>query len=281
MNKLKRISIVLLGGIMILVACSNDEGETPVENNLQTASSHAPSQSVPLNTSSILQLKNMDADLQNNGERTNLELYARVDLYGNPLSWHLNVDHVEKVMLSLTEEGIYGAPADLKIEDIDGDNKPEVLIYRYSMGSAGAVGLTIYKPSKEWETIFTIENPFEFDHEHALGRYEVKYLGDLKVSFIDQQTGLKATIPLDKKIYQDRDVKISTWVDPIWEYEFEDKDHDGIKEINAIQRIVGSSHAETIGLLKTTYNLEDGEYRGKTIAVHDEQGNLVQKIELK
>jgi hypothetical protein len=280
MNKLKLSSIVLLGGIMILVACSNDEGKTPVENYKQTASSFAPSHSVSPDTNQTeLQLENIDADLQNNGEQNRLELYAKVGQYGNPLSWHLKVDSVEKVMLSLAEEGIYGAPADLKIEDIDGDKKPEVLIYRYSQGSGGAVGLTIYKPSEEWRKIFTIENPFEFDHNHALGRFEVKYLGDMKVSFIDQQTGLEATIPLDKKKYQDIEIKISTWVDAISEYEFKDKDKDGIKEINAIQRIVGSSHADTIGLLITTHQVENGEYHGKAIAVHDEQGNLIQEVE--
>jgi hypothetical protein len=299
MNKLTLILIVLLIGLMILSACNDNEGNASIENNNKPELSNAPSQIVsPTNdtnqsvqleaakpnglmSSSNLQLKNIDADLQSNGKWNKLELYARVDQYGNPLTWHLNVDGVEKVTLSLVEPGIYGAPADIKVEDIDGDSKPEVLIYRYSMGSAGAIGLNIYSPSKEWEKIFSIENPFEFDENHAKDRYEVKYLGDFKISFIDHQTSLKATIPLDKKKYQDREVKITTWVDPISEFEFKDKDEDGIKEIMAIQRIIGSSHPDTIGLLITSYRMENGEYRIKTIVAHDEQGSLAQKVDLK
>lgn len=225
-------------------------------------------------------IKRIETNLYNVGKSNKLELSAKVDHYGNPITWHLNVDGTEKITLTLAEPGIYGAPADFTIEDIDGDKKREVFIYRYSLGSGGAVGLNIYSPSKEWKTILSIENPFEFDENHARNRYEVKYLGDWKASFVDHQSGLKATIPLDKEEYQDREIKFTTWVDPISEYEFKDENRDGIKEIIAIQRIIGSSHPDTIGLLKTSYHFKNGKYHAETISVDDEQGNLVQKVDV-
>lgn len=49
--------------------------------------------------------------------------------------------------------------------------------------------------------------------------------------------------------------KISSWVDPISDYEFKDTDGDGVMEITTMQRVIGISHPDTL-----VFEIEGGRY---------------------
>ena len=197
---------------------------------------------------------------------------------GMPLSWSLMVDGYEKVRLG-NEGGLYGQ-ARLDFLDVDGDKKNEILFYRYSTGSSGAVGLNIYQlETRNWQPIFT-SNSMENLQDN---RFAVKYLGNYQVSFQDRQTGLQSLITLNKKNYQgiEQMLKgISTWVDPISAYQIADEDGDGVREIVTSQRIIGVSHADTIASLQTTYKLKDGQYHPVALGLYDFNNKLLREVKL-
>jgi hypothetical protein len=233
----------------------------------------------------------IESDVIGDGGKSTLELYASLDEYGNPLVWSVRQNGVEKARLEQNEPGTFSADAVLQTEDLDGDGKREVLIYRRSSGSAGAVGLTVLGPSRQWTALFSLDDPFALGGGSggtAGDRYETAYAGDHRVLFADKQTGLQALLALDMKKYEAMDEqavdrwlnRMEAWVDPISEYRLTDEDGDGVREIVTVQRIIGISHPDTIGLLKTTYRLEGDEYRAVSEALFDDEGRLLQQVRL-
>ncbi|AEG59140.1 hypothetical protein Desru_0863 [Desulforamulus ruminis DSM 2154] len=232
-------------------------------------------------TANMQILQSTRETLGSDGKTEQIILYSEQSPNGMPQSWSLVVDDIEKIKLS-PEEGLYGF-AEVKFEDVDGDDIKEVLFYRQSTGSAGARGLTIYKTGgKDWQQLFSVNDPFDFDDMEGK-RYEVKYLGDYYVRFEDRQTGLKTTIALDAEEYQgleDMLKEISTWVDPIAEYSLVDYDGNGVKEIITIQRVIGIAHADTLAFLKTTYKLEQGRYKAVTLSLTDVNDKPLAEVKL-
>ncbi|GAB7386274.1 hypothetical protein BSNK01_01090 [Bacillaceae bacterium] len=226
------------------------------------------------------------ADLLLTGRENELRLYADLNEEGAPARWRLLVDEEEKITLPQPAPSLYNAPADLKIEDLDGDQKPEVLVYRFSAGSAGARGLTVYSPAKNWAPLFAIDDPFATASFEATDRYRVAYAGNFQVDFRDRVTGLSARLPLDMKNYASLDAEerekmlraISAWIDPVMDYVLDDSNGDGLKEIVTVQRIIGISHPDTIGLLKATYTIKNGVYTLTKQAVYDGQDRLLQEV---
>lgn len=231
-------------------------------------------------------LQSMEHDVYGDNNKEKIILYAEQNKSGMPVSWSLVVNGIEKVKLTSVEGGLYSF-AQVKFVDVDGDHDDEVLLYRQSSGSAGALGLNIYKPTaKDWQLLFAIENPFGLSSQSdnsSSQRYEVKYLGNYYASFEDKKTGLKSTITLDKAKYkgmEDMLKNISTWVDPVVDYIIVDPDGDGIKDIITIQRVIGVAHADTLALLKTTYKLQNGKYKAITLTLTDEKDKPLQEVRL-
>lgn len=233
-------------------------------------------------------LKSVEKNILGNETKEKIVLYAEQNQNGLPVAWSVVVDGVEKLKLPAQEEGLYSF-ADLKLEDVDGDHKSEVLVYRQSSGSAGAMGLAIYKPQEgAWLSLFNIEDPFDYAYGDATGnenkaRFEVKYSGDYYAVFKDQQTGLNSTIQLNKEEYKDTaDMlpNITTWIDPIIDYSLVDYDGDGIKEIITIQRVIGISHVDTLALLKTTYRLKEGQYQAEALTLFDNNDKPLAEVKL-
>ena len=233
----------------------------------------------------------IESDVIGDGGKSTLELYASLDEYGNPLVWSVRQNGVEKARLEQNEPGTFSADAVLQTEDLDGDGKREVLIYRRSSGSAGAVGLTVLGPSRQWTALFSLDDPFALGGGSggtAEGRYAVTYAGDGRVRFVDAQAHLDALLPLDMEKYELMDKtavnrwleRMEAWIDPVSEYVVADEDGDGVSEIVTVQRIIGISHPDTIGFLKTTYRLEINGYKAVSEAVFDGQDRLVEQVRL-
>jgi hypothetical protein len=231
----------------------------------------------------LQELQSLEADLSGNGHRSKLDLSVLLDENSNPLAWILKVDGKETIKLPPAEEGLFGSRAELKQEDIDHSGTPKVLIFRRSTGTGGATGLNIYNPADSWKEIFAIQTGSEIGGSWGTNaeRFEVKYLGNFKVSFKDIQAGLRATIPLNAKTYESMDAdqvkrwltELTAWVDPISDYNIQDLDGDGVKEIVAVQRVIGISHPDTIALLKTTYKLQKGIYVKQKESIYNGEGS--------
>lgn len=270
MKKLSPILITILCASILLTGCTGFQTvSTKLTNTTQSpAGKNAGDKSILLSE--------YEEDLYADSSKEKLALYVQ-ETNDMPTAWSLNIDGKESVKLD-SEEGLYGQ-ASIEFKDINGDQKPEVFFYRYNTGSAGAQGLNIYQVSDT-----KLEGLFSNPSDNMQDRYEMKYLGDYKVSFADHKTGLAETILLDKVNYQnggeDLLKGISTWVDPISQYEILDNDSDGSKKIVAVQRVIGVSHADTIGTLKTTYAMSSGQYKPFELALYDSKDTLLKKVEL-
>ncbi|AQS60092.1 hypothetical protein [Desulforamulus ferrireducens] len=233
-------------------------------------------------------LKTVEKNIVGNETKEKITLYAEQNQNGMPVAWSVVVDGVEKLRLTAQEEGLYSF-ADLMLEDVDGDDKSEVLVYRQSSGSSGAMGLAIYKPQEgDWQPLFNIENPFDYAYGGAAEmenaeRFEVKYAGDYYVVFKDHQTGLNSTIQLVQEEYKnvaEMLPNITTWIDPIIDYSLVDYDGDGVKEIITIQRVIGIAHVDTLALLKTTYQLKEGQYQATSLTLYDKKEKPLAEVKL-
>lgn len=277
MKKAYSLVVTTFCASLLLTGCMNLSNSP--SQPINTTPSPAPSQSQSENRNpddpSFL-LAEYEEDLNGDSSKEKIALYAH-ETNDMPTSWTLNIEGVEAVTLDLAE-GIYGQ-AGVQLEDINGDQKPEVLFYRYNTGSGGAQGLNIYRVSdNKLEALFSIDDP----NEGLQDRFDMKYLGDFRVSFEDRKTGLAQTIPLHKENYQEVEEQllegISTWVDPISQYEIQDNNNDGIKEMVAVRRVIGVAHVDTIGTLKTTYTLSQGQYKAVEQALYDSKDALLKKV---
>ncbi len=217
--------------------------------------------------------KTLEEDLNGDGSKEKIIFYERKNEQGMPVAWTIVVDGYEITALD-GEEGTYTL-ADFKLQDVDGEDGPEVLFYRYNTGSAAAQSLNIFKLSpKGWGEIFSVRNYFNMGRD----RFEMKYLGNYQVSFKDKETGFEHTIELEKSRYIGTDVMledISTWVDPIAEYRIDDIDGDRVNEITTVQRVIGVAHVDTIAILQTVYQLRDGVYKADKVKLTSDTGQLL------
>ncbi|WP_052947770.1 hypothetical protein [Aneurinibacillus tyrosinisolvens] len=233
-------------------------------------------------TSKYYLIQTEEKDLYGTGKKQKIQLYAlkRYPEFEFSSSWRLIIDGKEVAVLGNNSDQY--SLGEVKFVNLLGDKTDEVLFYRHSTGSAGAIGLNVYKPIQlKWIEIFSDPNPAIGKMEE---RFEVVYVSNFTVLFFDKQTGLKATVPLYKENYagikETELTKIGTWIDPISEYNFNDIDGDGIKEITAIQTISGIAHADIIAKLKTQYRYskKDRKYAAEYIALYDAKNHLISTV---
>ena len=223
-------------------------------------------------------LSEFEEDWYGDSAKEKLVLYSQ-EKEGRPIYWTIRLNEDEVAKLG-PEDGAFSV-ASMKLEDLDGDQKPEVLFYRYSTGTAGAQDLNVFQVTeKKLTNIFSVANLFENMEEN----YQMEYIGNYQVSFVNYKTGLKATIPVYRETHYPEEEellqRISAWVDPIFQYDFPDSNKDGVKEIVTRQRVIGVSHPDTIGFQKTTFILVDGQYKASEQVLYDSRENLLAKISL-
>lgn len=211
----------------------------------------------------LIPLQELELDLGHHKEKLVLKVEQEAD--GMPLGWRLEVNGVEKLKLEPME--IYNQ-ASMQLKDLDGDGKPELLIYRASTGTSGALHLSVFQPHNDWQEIFTGSSSYIDEGE----RFTVEYLGNRLVSISDKKSHLNAVVTVDNStdIPEELLKGISTWVDPVSHYAFDQQGN-----ITAVQRIIGVSHAHTLALFQTTYTLKDGKYQLSGYKLTDPSGKVL------
>lgn len=239
--------------------------------------------SIPPNASV---LKCANQDLYGDKRQENIIFYLQNDKNSYPAALHLLVDGQEKVSNNLVEGYTTGR---LEFEDLDRDGAMEVLVYQCCTGSSAAVLLNIYKPyPNSWKLIFSAPQiPFALG-EDTDTLYSVKYLGNYRVGFIDQRSGLQATIRLNPADYsnaEDELEEMGTWVDPISNYVIKDIKGDPCREIVTVQIVCGICHADLIAELNTTYKMINGGYQPVSLSLtapgnRDGEGLVLAEIDV-
>lgn len=195
-------------------------------------------------------------------KQVSVQLKMNTNVGGWPDYWTISLDNMEAARLD-AEDGLYSR-ADMQLKDITGDGVPEILVSRYSSGSAGAQGLDVYSwNGQQLVNVFASPNWADLETEQN-SRYEVKYLGDYQVSFYDRLTGETQIIQINNEEFNNAEdllKGISTWIDPISSYQLVDEDGDKVYEILTDQRVIGVAHVHTLAHLQTVYRLEDGRYQ--------------------
>ncbi len=221
--------------------------------------------------------KTLEADLNGDNSKEKIVFYEKRE-HGIPAAWTVVVDGYEMATLD-SQDSCYTL-ADFKLQDVDGQDGPEVLFYRYNTGSSAGQSLNIFKPGQDgWREIFNVSNDFSMGEE----RYEIKYLGNYQVSFKDQKTGLEHIIELEKSVYKENEAmleRISTWVDPIAEYRIDDIDGNEVNEITTVQRVIGIAHPDNIAILQNVYQLRSGVYQADKIILTNAAGQLLAEKDL-
>lgn len=272
---MKKLSIVLL--LLLIATMVAGCGKNPQSN--KKIDQLEPGNSVikeDRSAENYKVVKKVEHNILGKDRMQTIVLSVYQDTYGLPLSWNITVDGQKMLDLGRDDYDL----ADIKFKDIDGDRRDEILVYRYSTGSAGTLGLNIYKPeASKWKELFAVKNLFDLPSK----RFKIKYTGNYRVSFEDPETGLKATIPLEKERYKESEdllPKITSWVDPISDYEFKDTDGDGVMEITTVQRVIGISHPDTIALFKTMYKMHNQKYRVAMVSLYNDNGRLLARVKL-
>ncbi len=269
--KKRSIFLLLLLIATIVVGCGQNSPSNKMIKQLVPANSVI-KEDRPADNPKVV--KKVEHDVLGQGKMQTIVLSVYEDTYGAPLSWIITVDGQKMLNLSRDDYDM----ADFKFKDIDGDQRDEILVYRGSGGSAGAGGLNVYKPGTgKWKELFAVKNLFDLPSK----RFQMKYIGNYRVSFEDQETGLKATIPLVKERYQGMEnslPQITSWVDPISDYEIKDIDGDGVVEITTMQRVIGISHPDTIALFKTRYKMHNQEFRADLVSLYNDNGRLLAQV---
>ncbi|WP_209121299.1 hypothetical protein [Alkalihalobacillus sp. BA299] len=213
-------------------------------------------------------------DLNGNGKKEAVELYAEKNQYDLARAWKLVVDGKEvKKFVDMYDLYQLG---NMKFNDVMNDQTEEILLYFQSVGSGGITGLNIFKEKDhKFFEVFTDPNSKDW-YKESLERFEMKYLGDYKVSFYDKQTGLSAIIPLseeryktypDKKKLQELLESIDTRIDPVSGYEFKTISPGKPQEIITTQLVWGIAHVDGIAYFKTIYVFDPTEYKYKPTKV--------------
>ncbi|CCO08008.1 hypothetical protein [Desulforamulus hydrothermalis] len=222
-------------------------------------------------------IQSLEINLTGKQSKDKVSLYAEQSTDGLPLAWYLVVNGLAKV--KLTAEDLYSF-AEVRFADLDGDGRAEALLFRQSSGSAGARGLNIYQTAgQHWQELFSVNQDTVTNDK----RYAVTYIGNYCVAFEDKETGLTGIIRLNESRYRGSEhmlPDITAWIDPIIDYSLADYNQDGIKEIVTIQRVIGIAHADTIGLLKTTYQLKGNRYQAVTLTLCDSNDTPLAEVKL-
>lgn len=214
------------------------------------------------------------------GDKANatVELTLITNAGGWPDYWAISVDNREAARLD-DEDGLY-SKADMQLNDITGDGVPEILVSRYSSGTAGTQGLNIYSwDGQQLVSIFASPNWADVAGvEEMEKRYRVEYLGNFQVGFSDRESGKTAIIHINRGEFTAAEYLlsgISTWIDPISSYDLTDLGADGVCEIISDQRVIGVAHVHTLAHLRIVYELEQGSYQKRAIILQDEDGKIL------
>lgn len=241
------VFILLLEAALLITGCSerNPEQLSPSKAAVSSSTTQLPKD--------WTFIQHAEANLYGDKTAERISLAAKKDDYRPQTRWQLWVKN-QKLLELDNQDNLYDF-AEISWQDLDGDKYSELLVYRINRGSGAGRGLNIYKlQEKSLSTLLETDPGFEDQAD-----FSVNYLGSYQVHFQSRSIGIDTIIKLNPDSYkglaETELQKINTWVDPIAEYQIEDLDHDGQKEITGIRRVIGMSHPDTIASLRLDYKL--------------------------
>ncbi|MFC4099027.1 hypothetical protein [Paenibacillus xanthanilyticus] len=106
----------------------------------------------------------------------------------------------------------------IMVGDVDNDNLPEVFLYEYSVGSSGAMGLSVFSMiENRWIRVFS--DPEKFKPVHEVQRFSSKFLGTNRIGFYDKVTRLSGELDMSGSQFSQEQLKNMVFqTDPISEY---------------------------------------------------------------
>ncbi|GMK44746.1 hypothetical protein PghCCS26_18740 [Paenibacillus glycanilyticus] len=104
----------------------------------------------------------------------------------------------------------------IMVGDVDDDRLPEVFLYEYSVGSSGAMRLSVFSMiENQWTRIFG--DPETFTNE--VQRFSSKFLGKNQIGFFDNATRLSGKLDMSNSHFTEEQLKSMVFqTDPISEY---------------------------------------------------------------
>ncbi|CAI6086984.1 hypothetical protein [Cohnella sp. JJ-181] len=201
-----------------------------------------------------------------------IAIYADLDESGQPIRWRISQDGATRFALMQGAEVAFAKTPAAKLEDVNGDGEPELLIYRKGAGAnQGALGLGIYEVFNRYLPLYDVTDP-SFTDPELERRYELDRDPSGGIRFKDPVSGLAAVLH--------GGTAGEARVEPVSKYDIGDLDGDGVKEITAVQRIVAASSADApaVALLKTRYKLMYGAYSPVVQSLEDTAGKVFAKI---
>ncbi|GLX69346.1 hypothetical protein [Paenibacillus glycanilyticus] len=126
---------------------------------------------------------------------------------------------VLKIDGNIVLEGIFWN-SKIMIGDVEDDSRPEVFLYEYSVGSAGAMGLSVFsRVENQWTRIFGDPVKSIFADDDDDDRFSSKYLGNSRIGFSDNVTNLTGELDMSESHFTQEQLKDMVFqTDPISEY---------------------------------------------------------------
>ncbi|MFX3635583.1 MAG: hypothetical protein ACE3L7_00710 [Candidatus Pristimantibacillus sp.] len=139
----------------------------------------------------------------------------------------------------------------IMLGDVTGDKLDEVFFYQYSIGSAGAMGLSVYSlVNEQWKPIFT--DPSLTTNNREEDRFTTKYAGNGQLRFTDNLTELTGIVDISElQIPGERLRMIHLQTDPISEYVVHHLNIGCV--IETVQWIFAFSHPQTVFAIHNYY----------------------------
>jgi hypothetical protein len=138
----------------------------------------------------------------------------KAELFTSSTKIHQNL--TLKIDNKTVQQNIYWN-SKIMLGDVDDDRFNEIFLYEYSVGSAGAMGLTVFgRVHNQWNRIFI--DP-RINEEGLEQRFSNKYLGKNQMQFYDNLTQLSGKLDMSRYEYsQEQLKKMRLQMDPISEY---------------------------------------------------------------
>ncbi|MDI6709948.1 MAG: hypothetical protein QME76_04575 [Bacillota bacterium] len=168
--------------------------------------------------------------------------------------------------------GYYGSS--LRLRDLTGDGRPELLFFEHIGGSGAIVNLNVYSlQGDRLRTLFRAE-----DHCEVPGMHR-EYLGDSRVRAAIDPLGLVWEYEVAYSNYRnnpeltEQQIKEgygTNWLDPFSDYDIEDTNGDGLPEIVGHQRMCGIAHVDIIGFLSQIFRWDGQRFMRDGVELYQE-----------
>ncbi|WP_336776490.1 hypothetical protein [Paenibacillus sp. MMO-58] len=123
-----------------------------------------------------------------------------------------------KIDGNIVLQGIYWNSR-IMVGDVDNDHLPEVFLYEYSVGSSGAMELSVFRMREnQWIRIFGDDSE-KITSANEIQRFSSTFLGKNQIGFFDEVTRLSGKLDMSDSHFTTEQLKSMVFqTDPVSEY---------------------------------------------------------------